>query len=59
MVGEELHTVGVGIDFAPVLDVNDNPTNPVIALSVALSERHQNSSRNQRFPLSLGCTPPG
>lgn len=30
MVGEELHAVGVNIDFAPVLDVNDNPTNPVI-----------------------------
>jgi beta-N-acetylhexosaminidase len=30
MVGEELHAVGIGIDFAPVLDVNDNPTNPVI-----------------------------
>jgi beta-N-acetylhexosaminidase len=30
MVGEELSAVGIGIDFAPVLDVNDNPTNPVI-----------------------------
>jgi beta-N-acetylhexosaminidase len=30
MVGEELRAVGIGIDFAPVLDVNDNPTNPVI-----------------------------
>jgi beta-N-acetylhexosaminidase len=30
MVGEELSAVGVGVDFAPVLDVNDNPTNPVI-----------------------------
>jgi beta-N-acetylhexosaminidase len=30
IVGEELRAVGIGIDFAPVLDVNDNPTNPVI-----------------------------
>jgi beta-N-acetylhexosaminidase len=30
MVGEELSAVGISIDFAPVLDVNDNPTNPVI-----------------------------
>jgi beta-N-acetylhexosaminidase len=30
MVGSELAAVGVGLDFAPVLDVNDNPTNPVI-----------------------------
>jgi beta-N-acetylhexosaminidase len=30
MVGDELGAVGVNIDFAPVLDVNDNPNNPVI-----------------------------
>jgi beta-N-acetylhexosaminidase len=30
MVGDELSAVGISIDFAPVLDVNDNPTNPVI-----------------------------
>lgn len=30
MVGTELAAVGVNVDFAPVLDVNDNPANPVI-----------------------------
>ena len=30
MVGVELAAVGVNLDFAPVLDVNDNPDNPVI-----------------------------
>lgn len=30
MVGEELHAVRINIAFAPVLDVNENPTNPVI-----------------------------
>lgn len=30
MIGAELRAVGVTIDFAPVLDVNDNPENPVI-----------------------------
>jgi beta-N-acetylhexosaminidase len=30
MVGTELAAVGVNVDFAPVLDVNDNPENPVI-----------------------------
>jgi beta-N-acetylhexosaminidase len=30
MVGDELRAVGVTVDFAPVLDVNDNPANPVI-----------------------------
>lgn len=28
--GEELRALGVGIDFAPVADVNSNPENPVI-----------------------------
>jgi len=30
MVGDELLAVGVNVDLAPVLDVNDNPNNPVI-----------------------------
>ena len=30
LVGEELAAVGVNLDLAPVLDVNDNPANPVI-----------------------------
>jgi beta-N-acetylhexosaminidase len=29
-VGEEMKAVGVNLAFAPVLDVNDNPENPVI-----------------------------
>jgi beta-N-acetylhexosaminidase len=29
-MGEELRSVGVDVDFAPVLDVNSNPGNPVI-----------------------------
>jgi beta-N-acetylhexosaminidase len=32
IVGEELDAVGVNWDFAPVLDVNTNPANPVIGL---------------------------
>lgn len=30
MSGEELAAVGINMSMAPVLDVNDNPTNPVI-----------------------------
>jgi beta-N-acetylhexosaminidase len=30
MVGAELRAAGVNMDLAPVLDVNDNPANPVI-----------------------------
>ena len=29
-LGEELAAVGVGWNFAPVLDVHSNPANPVI-----------------------------
>jgi len=30
--GEELTLVGVNADFAPVVDVNDNPSNPIIGV---------------------------
>jgi beta-N-acetylhexosaminidase len=30
VIGDELAAVGVNLDLAPVLDVNDNPANPVI-----------------------------
>jgi beta-N-acetylhexosaminidase len=32
IVGEELDAVGVNLNFAPVLDVNTNPLNPIIGL---------------------------
>jgi beta-N-acetylhexosaminidase len=31
-LGEEMRAVGVNIDFAPVIDVNTNPQNPVIGV---------------------------
>ena len=31
-IGEELSSLGINTDFAPVLDVNCNPSNPVIGL---------------------------
>ena len=30
LFGEELGLLGINVDFAPVVDVNDNPANPVI-----------------------------
>ncbi|HBF38030.1 MAG TPA: beta-N-acetylhexosaminidase, partial [Firmicutes bacterium] len=30
--GEELKALGINIDFAPVVDVNNNPANPVIGI---------------------------
>ena len=32
MIAEELSAVGINVDFAPVLDVNNNPDNPIINL---------------------------
>ena len=32
LMGEELSSVGINMDFAPVMDVNSNPANPVIGV---------------------------
>ncbi len=32
IIGEELHSLGININFAPSLDVNNNPGNPVIGV---------------------------
>ena len=32
IIGKELKSLGLNMDFAPVLDVNNNPSNPVIGL---------------------------
>ena len=32
IIGEELSCMGLNVDFAPVLDVNSNPSNPVIGI---------------------------
>jgi beta-N-acetylhexosaminidase len=31
-IGEELHSLGINVNFAPVMDVNNNPDNPVIGV---------------------------
>ena len=31
-IGSELAALGINVDFAPVLDVNNNPANPVIGV---------------------------
>lgn len=31
-IGEELHALGINMNFGPVLDVNNNPDNPVIGV---------------------------
>lgn len=32
VIGEELHAIGINTDLAPVIDVNNNPSNPIIGL---------------------------
>lgn len=32
IIGSELHALGVNVNFGPVLDVNNNPANPVIGV---------------------------
>ena len=32
IMGEELKSIGINVDFAPVVDVNSNPANPVIGV---------------------------
>ena len=32
IIGTELKSVGINVDFAPVLDINSNPSNPVIGV---------------------------
>ena len=32
VIGEELSAIGINVDFAPVMDVNNNPSNPVIGV---------------------------
>jgi beta-N-acetylhexosaminidase len=31
-IGQELHSLGINMNFAPVMDVNNNPDNPVIGV---------------------------
>ncbi|QUH25776.1 glycoside hydrolase family 3 protein [Serpentinicella alkaliphila] len=32
LIGDELSLLGINVNFAPVLDVNNNPTNPIIGI---------------------------
>lgn len=41
IMGEELRDLGVHIDFAPCLDVNNNPHNPIIGVRSFSADPHQ------------------
>ncbi|MBP1082324.1 glycoside hydrolase family 3 N-terminal domain-containing protein [Bacillus capparidis] len=38
IIGKELHSLGLNVNFSPVLDVNNNPGNPVIGVRSYSSE---------------------
>ena len=47
IMSEELAALGINLDFAPVLDVNNNPANPIISL--------RSFSDDPALTASLGC----
>jgi beta-N-acetylhexosaminidase len=47
LLGRELRAANIDVDFAPVLDVDTNPANPVIA--------HRSLSRDPQVVARLGC----
>ncbi|WP_283776861.1 glycoside hydrolase family 3 N-terminal domain-containing protein, partial [Bacillus cereus] len=44
IIGKELNTLGINTNFAPVLDINNNPGNPVIGVRSFSSDRDLTAS---------------
>ena len=56
MIGTELKTVGVNTDFAPVVDVNNNPANPVIGVRSFSDDAQIVSDHGSAFVEALSDT---
>ncbi|MDQ0272344.1 glycoside hydrolase family 3 N-terminal domain-containing protein [Cytobacillus purgationiresistens] len=52
-IGEELALLGINMDFAPILDVNNNPDNPVIGLRSFGSESALVAEMGEAFTRGL------
>jgi beta-N-acetylhexosaminidase len=52
-VGQEMRDLGVNMNFAPVLDVNTNPNNPVIGLRSFGSNPEQAAALGEQYILGL------
>ena len=57
-LGEELAALGIGWNFAPVLDVHTNPANPVIGNRAFGSDAGGGRART-RWRSGAGCAAPG
>jgi beta-N-acetylhexosaminidase len=53
MIGRELRAVGIDLDFAPVLDVDTNPENPVIGLRSLGTDPELVATHGVAFALGL------
>ncbi len=56
MLGNELNAVGVNADFAPVVDVNNNPANPVIGVRSFSDDAQTVASHGSAFVKALNDT---
>jgi len=53
IIGEELNAIGYNVDFAPVVDVNDNPANPVIGVRSFSDDANIVAEFGNQFMLGL------
>ncbi len=49
VIGKELNALGFNVDFAPVLDVNNNPANPIIGVRSFSSDPQRVSKMGEAF----------
>jgi len=56
IIGEELQTIGFNLDFAPVVDVNNDPANPVIGVRSFSDDPQTVANQGVAFMRSLQST---
>ena len=56
IIGEELSALGIDLDFAPILDLNNNPNNPVIGLRSFSDDPQIASNMGKAFIQGLQST---
>ena len=53
IIGKELKAMGINVDFAPVVDVNNNPANPVIGIRSFSDEPYTVATYSRKFMQGL------
>ncbi len=56
IIGSELNSLGISVDFAPVVDVNSNPANPVIGVRSFSDSAEIAGERGRQFVSGLMST---